>query len=217
MILLSTLDLTAEKDQLEIAKPGSSMEVATRARTVHTITAKKREVKEREGKRVQAARIRPKAGNDLHPGTAADQDVQEADRVDNPQGVQKDHLHEVVPEVNPRVRVPGAQVDHHEGQEAIPRESVQQRLPIQMENQSYASFTRRGNALLGTIASTAMMTAGKGANRSSANPKISVSQNLGLVPEDLRVRKALATENQNGNQIPKVSQESHLRGTAKFP
>ena len=53
-------------------------------------------------------------------------------------------------------------------------------------------------------------------NRGSANPKISVSQNLGLVPEALRVRKALATENQNGNRIPKVSHESHRRRMVRF-
>ena len=92
MILLSMLDLTAEKDQLEIAEPGSSMGTAAKAINVLTITMITKEVKEEEGRRLRAEVIRPKADNDLHHGPATNPDDPEADKVDNLREVHNDHL-----------------------------------------------------------------------------------------------------------------------------
>ena len=66
-------------------------------------------------------------------------------------------------------------------------------------------------------AGTVMTIGERGASLGNVSPKISVSLSLGLGPEALKVRKAPVTENQNGNQIPKVSQrESRLRRMARL-
>ena len=192
------------------------MEIASKERTVLTIIMKTNEAKGKGGGRVRAERNRPKVVNVLHPGPATSRDVQEADKVDNHRGVPNGHLQEVAPEVNQRVHVPEAPADHHEGREVLLQGSVPPRVPMQMVSLSFVFSTKRDNALLVTIAGTAMMIAGKGANRSNANLRISVRLSLDLGPEAPKVRKALATENQNGNQIPKVSQESHRRRMVRF-